>query len=166
MKLSNKEQFSSIFNRHYKRLFNYAVKLTNDSAVSKELVQETYIKLWEKVDFVNVNDRTIESFLIVTLKNKIVDYYRSVRTREKHTKSYSRNTCLEIEMDKDWELIKEIDLIYQSLPLKTAEIFRLSRDKGLTYNEISIKNKISVKTVEAHISKALVVFKKGLKNYL
>lgn len=166
MKSSKKEHFSFLFNEHYQRLFNYAVKLTNDRTVSKELVQEAYIKLWEKVDFVNVNDRTIESFLIVTLKNKIIDYYRSVQTREKHNNIYASNVCLETEMDKDWELTKEIDLIYQSLPLKTIEIFKLSRDKGLTYKEISIKKSISVKTVEAHISKALVAFKKGLKNYL
>ncbi len=166
MKLSHKEKFSALFDKHYKRLFNYAMKLTRDSVVSNELVQETYIKLWEKIEEINCNDRTLESFLIVTLKNKVIDHYRRVQAREKYTNLYTKTISLETEMNNDWELIKEIDLVYTSLPPKTAEIFKLSRDKGLTYSEIASKKNISIKTVEAHISKALNAFSNMLKSYL
>ena len=65
--------FSNLFDTHYKKLYNYAYKVLKENVLSEELVQETFIKLWEKFDTINPSDRSIEAFLIVTLKNKIID---------------------------------------------------------------------------------------------
>ncbi len=159
-------KFSNLFDRHYNRLYNYAFKVLKESDPSKELTQETFIKLWENFEHINQSERSIESFLITTLKNKIIDAYRKKQTREKHTNVYALNTSIETEIDKQWELIERIEDIYTTLEQKTTDIFKLSRDKGLTYKEISQKKGISIKTVELHISKALAAFEKGLKDYL
>ncbi|MDO5979686.1 RNA polymerase sigma factor [Flavivirga spongiicola] len=52
MKLARtkKKIFSALFDKHYKRLFNYSFKVVNDRDNAEELVQETFIKLWEKTD--------------------------------------------------------------------------------------------------------------------
>ncbi|WP_298310052.1 sigma-70 family RNA polymerase sigma factor [uncultured Aquimarina sp.] len=158
-------KFSNLFDKHYHRLYNYAFKVLKETDLSEELVQETFIKLWENFDHIKESERSIESFLITTLKNKIIDDYRKKQTRERHTNLYSLNTSIETQIDKQWELVQRIEDIYTSLEEKTTDIFKLSRDKGLTYKEISKKKGISIKTVELHISKALTAFKKGLKDY-
>ncbi|TYP98162.1 RNA polymerase sigma-70 factor (ECF subfamily) [Tenacibaculum adriaticum] len=165
-KLTKEAQLSVLFDKHYKRLYNYAYKVLKEAAISEELVQETFIKLWEHFENLNKSNRSIESFLIVTLKNKIIDEYRKNQTREKHNGLYTLNTNTHTEIDNQWELLQQIEAIYESLEQKTIDIFKLSRDKGLTYKEISVKNNISIKTVELHISKALIAFRKGLKDYL
>ncbi|WP_299247373.1 sigma-70 family RNA polymerase sigma factor [uncultured Aquimarina sp.] len=158
-------KFSNLFDKHYSRLYNYAFKVLKEIDLSEELVQETFIKLWENFENIKESERSIESFLITTLKNKIIDDYRKKQTRKKHTDLYALNTSIEIQIDKQWELVQRIEDIYASLEQKTTDIFKLSRDKGLTYKEISKKKDISTKTVELHISKALTAFKKGLKDY-
>lgn len=158
-------KFSSLFDRHYKKLYNYSFKILKESTLSEELVQETFIKLWEKFDTVTESERSIEAFLIVTLKNKIIDEYRKSKTREKHNNLYVLNTSIETEIDKQWELLQHIEDIYRTLEQKTTDIFKLSRDKGFTYKEISKQKGISIKTVELHISKALTAFKIGLKDF-
>ncbi|WP_299183442.1 sigma-70 family RNA polymerase sigma factor [uncultured Aquimarina sp.] len=164
---STKEvKFSNLFDKHYNRLYNYALKVLEKTDLSEELVQETFIKLWENFEHINQSERSIESFLITTLKNKIIDSYRKKRTREKYTNVYALHTTIETEIDKQWELVERIENIYTTLEQKTTDIFKLSRDKGFTYKEISQKKGISIKTVELHISKALAAFKKGLKDYL
>ena len=65
--------FSSLFDTHYSRLYNYAFKVVKEPDLSEELVQETFIKLWENFENIKVSDRSIASFLITTLKNKIID---------------------------------------------------------------------------------------------
>lgn len=154
-----------MFDKHYNRLYSYAFKVLKDTDLSEELVQETFIKFWEKFESIKESERSIESFLITTLKNKIIDEYRKKQTREKHTNLYVLNTSLETQIDKQWELVKRIDDIYMTLEQKTTDIFKLSRDKGLSYKEISKQKNISIKTVELHISKALKAFKEGLKDY-
>lgn len=154
-----------MFDRHYKKLYNYAFKVLKETHLSEELVQETFIQLWKNFENIKEPERSIEAFLITILKNKIIDEYRKKQTREKHTNLYALNTSIETQIDKQWELMQRIEDIYTTLEQKTTDIFKLSRDKGLTYKEISKQKEISIKTVELHISKALTAFKKGLKDY-
>lgn len=163
---SLKKKFSELFDKHYKRLFNYAIKVVIHKDIAGGLVQETFIKLWENIENIKDDERSIESYLITVLKNKIIDNYRKKETQEKHFNLYKLNTEFTTDIDSKWELEKEIDNIYNSLHPKTSEIFKLSREKGLTYSEIASLKNISVKTVEANISKALHTFKKKLKDYL
>lgn len=162
-KLTKKAKFSNLFDANYQRLYNYAFKTLGDTPLSEELVQETFIKLWE--NFENVNESAIISFLFTTLKNKIIDDFRKKQTREKHTNLFRLNATTSTDIDQQWELLLQIENIYASLETKTEAIFKLSRDKGLTYKEISEEKNISIKTVELHISKALAKFRKGLKDY-
>ncbi|WBX74031.1 sigma-70 family RNA polymerase sigma factor [Tenacibaculum pacificus] len=166
MKLKEKVDFSVLFDTHYEKLYNYAIKIVKDESISNDLLQETFIKLWENIDSMKINHRSIESFLIITLKNKIVDHFRKENVKNKHLNLYVLNKDIEEEINNEWDLLKTIEEVYTLLPQKTIEIFKLSRDKGHTYAEIaSIKN-ISIKTVEAHISKALQVFRKELVSFL
>ena len=64
------------------------------------------------------------------------------------------------------ELEEKINNIINSLPDKCKQIFLMSRFEGLKYNEIAEKLNISVKTVEAQMSKALKVLRENLKDYL
>ncbi|MDR7128006.1 RNA polymerase sigma-70 factor (ECF subfamily) [Algoriphagus sp. 4150] len=164
--LDQEAQFSILFDKHYQRLYNYAYKLLNDIYTSEEFVQETFIKLWEHYHKIDKSHRAIESFLIVTLKNKIIDHFRKNQTREKHNNLYSLYSDILTETNTQWDLLQQIDIIYENLEQKTRDIFQLSRNEGLTYKEISVKKNISIKTVELHISTALIAFRKGLKEYL
>ncbi|WP_420602167.1 RNA polymerase sigma-70 factor [Flagellimonas sp.] len=161
-----KEYFSTLFDSHYRKLYNYAYKILGEKDISEEIVQETFIKLWENVEKVNTDKRSIESYLIVTLKNKIIDHYRKEQTKKKHIDLYKLNRNTENLIDSEWELLGQIEQIYTFLPEKTVEIFKLSRNKGLSYKEIALRKGISVKTVELHISKALNIFKRELKSFL
>ena len=61
---------------------------------------------------------------------------------------------------------REIELAINTLPEKCRMVFEMSRFEGLKYAEIAVKMNISVKTVEAQMSKALSVMKKQLANFL
>ena len=52
------------------------------------------------------------------------------------------------------------------MPEKCREVFELSRFEGMKYAEIATQLNISVKTVETHMSKALVILKAELRDYL
>jgi RNA polymerase sigma-70 factor (ECF subfamily) len=71
------------------------------------------------------------------------------------------NTAMEIA-----ELEKEIEYAINSLPEKCRQIFELSRHEGLKYQEIAEKLEISIKTVEAQMSKALAVLRTHLGEFL
>jgi RNA polymerase sigma-70 factor (family 1) len=163
---NKKAKFSFLFEKYYNSLLNYTFKIVKDKDVCEDLVQETLIKLWDKIETIQPQDRSIESYLIVTLKNKIIDNHRKNKSRAKHKELHGSFTPIETKIDNEWELSEKIETIYATLPSKTLDIFQLSRNKGLTYKEIANHRNVSIKTVELHISKALDVFREGLKDYL
>ena len=79
---------------------------------------------------------------------------------------YSNKKEFQQSLDNEWEILELLETIYSSLGTKTLEIFRLSRDRGLTYKEIASQKNVSIKTVELHISKALTILRKQLRSYL
>lgn len=104
---TKKKIFSDLFDTHYKRLFNYAFKVVNDKDIAGGLVQETFIKLWEHIDNIKNDERSIESYLIKVLKNKIIDNHRKHQTQEKHYDLYKLNTEFTVDIDNKWELEKK-----------------------------------------------------------
>ena len=163
--MSKIDTFSLYFDQYYPMLFRYAVKCLKDHDTAEEVVQETFIKLWEKLSEVQ-HQAAIKSYLFTILKNKIIDLHRKINTRSKHSKTYAQSNTLETAIENDWELQQQIEKVYALLKPPTDEIFALSRQQGLTYDEIAKKKSISIKTVELHISKALSAFRNGLKDYI
>ena len=64
------------------------------------------------------------------------------------------------------EMEDMIELSLAKLPVKVREAFELHRFKGLTYKEIAIKQKVSVRTVEVRISKTLESLRKNFIDFL
>ncbi|WP_242204918.1 RNA polymerase sigma-70 factor [Aestuariivivens insulae] len=160
------EYFSLLFDKQYPKLCNYALTVVGDKDISKELVQEAFIKLWKRLDSISPDNRSIESYLITVLKNNIIDFYRKEQVRKKHIDLYKHNRETQNRIEGQWEITSQIEQVYATLPEKTVEIFKLSRVSGLSYKEIAELKGISIKTVELHMSKALTAFKKGLKDFL
>ena len=64
------------------------------------------------------------------------------------------------------DLKNKIEEAITHLPEEVIETFKLSRFEELSYKEISATQKISIKTVEARISKAIKILRAELKDYL
>jgi len=63
------------------------------------------------------------------------------------------------------ELSHKIGLLLDALPDNCKRIFKMNRFEGMKYQEIADKLSISIKTVEANMTKALKHFRKHLSEY-
>ncbi|MEQ8361586.1 MAG: RNA polymerase sigma-70 factor [Cyclobacteriaceae bacterium] len=163
---TKEKEFSGLFEKYYQRLYNYAYKSIRNKELCEGLIQETFLRLWENMDALKREGKPVEGFLVVTLRNKMIDSIRRKKVREKHEGIVKMDFDMLTEDSEVWDLISRIDTVFSNLPNKTVEVFQLSRKEGLTYSEIAERMAISVKTVEMHMSKALAAFRKGLKDFL
>lgn len=157
---NDKEAFDLLFSKYYTPLCRFALKLNGSEAAAEEAVQEVFIYLWEQRHHLAVS-KSVTSYLFQCIKNKVYEHFRKVQTRTKYEEEY-------VSMDPDHEEISDAQLddyelsclIWNAvdlLPEKCREIFQLSRDEGLTYNEIAEHLKVSPKTVENQMG---IAFKK------
>lgn len=160
--------FSDFYDRYFSRLYHFALKKTGHEAAAKDLVQESLLKLWDKAQNIEEDKRIdVEAYLITIVRNACYDYHRKQKVRQSYRSQFYHQRREETHQDQHlWELVTKIDQVYNSMPDKTLDIFLLSRDNGLTYQEIADSVDLSVKAVEYHISKALEILREELQDYL
>jgi RNA polymerase sigma-70 factor, ECF subfamily len=157
--------FERLFKELFKPLCSFSMKYVSDLDDAKSIVHEVFITVWEKFGTLPA-DTNYRSYLYTSVRNRCLNH---IRDRKKHvaidavaeTAISSQNAGMETA-----ELEKEIEMGIALLPEKCRIVFELNRMDGLKYAQIAEKMGISVKTVEAQMSKALSHLREHLKEFL
>ena len=157
-KKGNLKAFDQIYNFYSQRLYGFAFSLLKNHEDAKEIVQETFIKLWNKREQINPG-QSFKTFLFTISYNTSIDLLRK-RLKEDRFKDHLKMHLKIHEQSADSLITyKELNGILQKaidkLPSQQKKVFLMSREEGLSYKEISKKLDISLKTIESHIYLAL-----------
>ena len=163
LKKGSSPSFESLYHRYSGKLYNFVMKVSKgDSYIAEELVQRTFIKVWETKEYVNP-EKSFISYLCTIAKNMLLNEYEHQTIQfiyEEYVKvrTVENDDSTEKELDKN--LLEEyIDKLADKLPPKRREIFILSRKDGLSNKEIAQKLNITESTIETQLSKALSFMK-------
>ena len=167
LKRGNERAFDYIFNHYYKLLSQFSYSFVKDQDTAESLVQEVFIKLWEKRE--NLGEvSNIVSHLMGMARNQCIDFLRKEKSNSKLYLSLqpdkSENTTEEEISKNEFEekLLKSI----LKLPGRCREAIEMSRFDGLSNKEIAQKMQISVKGVEALIGRSLKLLRTELQEFL
>lgn len=164
----DRQGYENLFHEHYRELCLFAIRYVKDFEIAREMVQDSFLVLWEKREIVD-DGRSVSSYLSTTVRNRCLNYLRDnkkfnaglLQIEDLSEFSYAQPLKLEVA-----ELSARIRSAVGELPEKCREVFELSRNEHLKYQEIAEKLNISVKTVEAQMSKALQHMRDRLKDYI
>ena len=145
-------KFKGLFKSFYPSLCLFANSYLNNEEASKDVVQEVFIKIWEK-EPVFKNKTAAKSYLYIMVKNRCLDMLKS-----KHLKRVDHNTAvesLELVSDDSYfnrevvlvELSSAIEKAINSLPYKCSRIIDLSL-KQYSNKEIADILSLSTNTVK------------------
>lgn len=165
MDKDHSQTFEQLFKTYFTSLTHFAIKYLGDMDDAKNLVHEVYIALWEKYDDMEVNSN-FKSYLYTAVRNRCLN---AIRDRKKVVELNVVDKEKQVQESDDLEvneLAAEIDFAINSLPEKCRMVFEMSRKEELKYAEIAEKMNISVKTVEAQMSKALKLMREHLADFL
>ena len=162
----DRDAFERYFRTHFEALVNFALGYLNDRDTAVDVVQEVFINFWNKRESIS-EDQNVKSYLFTSVKHRCLNYIRD------HKKFRSRFLDVELELEvpvdapdklEQDEVAGKIEEALNKLPEKCRQVFELSRFEELKYREIAERMNISVKTVEAQMSKALRILSKELKD--
>lgn len=160
--------FEMLFKRLSPRLTDFARKVVADKQLADDMVQEVFIKVWEKRQ--KIENANIEAFIFRVLRNHCISHLKHLKVIEnvktKVLLKSEEEELYRIDFIRDEpylviekELQLEIEKVINELPEKCREVFLLSRIEGLKNREIAEKLNINIKNVERHITRALKTFK-------
>jgi RNA polymerase sigma-70 factor (ECF subfamily) len=157
-----------LFTKYYQLLCSHAVRLVHSREIAEDLVSELFCKLWTDKIYLNINC-SYRAYLFKAIRFSSYNYIKwefgkNVSTEHfdcfrDYSDSFKPEEILMFE-----ELSSEIQHIIENLPNQCRRAFVLSRFENKKYQEIALEMGISLKAVEAHITKALDILRKSLKS--
>jgi RNA polymerase sigma-70 factor (ECF subfamily) len=160
--------FERIFRQYYTLLNLYAFSITGQKEAAEEIIQETFYILWKDREKIQIL-QSFHSYLYKAVKNRSLQYIEHLRVREQYCENMLKQTGSTSETPPD-ELLEYKELEYllaktiQKLPERRRQIFNMHRMNGIKYKDIAERLAISVKTVEAEMTKAYRVLRKEVDN--
>ena len=163
----NERAFDTVFKQYYKPLCQFSYSFINDQDTAESLVQEVFVKLWEKRKNLTDIDNLL-SYLMGMVRNQSIDFLRKEKTSSKiynQLRSEKSGNTTEEQVSKnefEEKLLKSI----VNLPDRCRTAIELSRFDGFSNKEIAQKMEISVKGVEALIGRSLKLLRSELQEFL
>jgi RNA polymerase sigma-70 factor (family 1) len=158
----SQDEFDRIFGDWYYQLRNYIYYKSGDMQVAEDIVQDTFLRIWEKKESIRIS--TAKSLLYKIANNLFINRLDHKKVQLKFTEEYRIN---EFSASPDFEMeMKEFDdklkRSLSELDERNRVVFLMNRLDDLTYKEIAENLGLSQKAVEKRMGKALAFLKEKL----
>ncbi|MGK0326359.1 MAG: RNA polymerase sigma-70 factor (ECF subfamily) [Polaribacter sp.] len=166
LKRGDSKGYQFLVTSYHQKLCVYANSLANDPHLAEDIVQNVFMSIWKNRNKLK-EEFVIKSYLYKSVYNEFIDQYRKNKKVLVLDKKYIDALTYIVEEEDEKSLEKLINIVKKEidkLPPKCKQTFLLSKEEGLTNLEISEYLNISIKSVEAHITKAFSVLRKSIGN--
>ena len=147
--------FSCLFYRHYQKILAFMIRLTRSAEVAEDIVQDVFLKVWEKREALTEVDR-FDAYLYVLCRNHAFNTLKRF--------AYERAKMAEVESESMVEAFHDVssmtdyyqllDQAIEELPPQQQKVYLLSRRKRLKYKEIAQQMELSSETVKKYLKLA------------
>ena len=168
--------FGKIYAEYRYKFVRFANSYLRDWSASEDVVTDAFVQFWENKHEL-APDSNVPAYLLTIVRNRCLNHLRhsvvegnySQAMREYYewdlnTRISTLEACNPSDIYSD-EMRALVAAALAKMPQTTREIFRMSREEGMTLKEIAEASGLSVKSVEYHIGKALKLLRKELKDY-
>jgi RNA polymerase sigma-70 factor (ECF subfamily) len=156
----DEKAFKMLFDYYYKHLVIFAIRYVDDKDLSESIVQNVFVKLWEKREALQID--SVHAYLITAVRNQCQNELKHQKIVRAYEKNFIPNEWMAETVYPDEEVMARINQVIDQMPEQRRKIFKMNRLDGMRYKEIADKLEISPKTVEVQIGKALKYLRDNL----
>ena len=162
--------YEATYKQLYKPLFIYALTMLNDEAKAEGIVQNVFLKLWEKKETIEIKT-SLKAYLYKAVHNSSLNAIKHTQVKQQYESHLAHTMKNEFaETPERNNALKQLEgrirHALTELPEQCRTVFQMSRFEDLKYREIAERLSISEKTVENHMGKALKTLRVKLSDYL
>jgi RNA polymerase sigma-70 factor (ECF subfamily) len=163
---SDSAAFQEMYTRYWKKLYFLAHKRLKSAEASEEIVQNVFLAIWRKRKTLKIE--MLPPYLAASTRYAVYHYLAAEKQRAMNEKmAGSRQTSViaqEMLID-DKQLLEIVKQQANELPEKCRLVFVYNKLEDQALTDVAQRLNISVKTAEAHLTKALRLIRKRLKDH-
>jgi len=166
LKEGDTKAFKSLFELYYKLLVGYAISLTENMEVSRELVQDVFLKLWENRLETKAKG-SLKAYLFTAVNHQSLNWLRHEKIKRAYRNDSIHDVMMGVQLPPRMSpfLDEALRRAINELPEKALEVFTLTQLDGVSHKEAALSLGISVKTVENQLSRSRKILQKKLRKY-
>jgi RNA polymerase sigma-70 factor (ECF subfamily) len=165
LKAGDRDLFREVFLNTYPGMVRYSTGITGDAESAKEVVQDIFLELWEKREFLVISG-SLKSYLFGAVYNRSVNWLRNKKIREAYSANPSDVTLwMHLPSDpatSDPLLLEQMEKAIEDLPPKCREAFTRTIIDGEPQKIVAASLGLSAKTIENQVSRARKILKSKL----
>ncbi len=150
---ADRATFSSLYDQYAAALYGIILKIVKDEETAEDILQESFIKIWENGSAYNPDKGTLFTWMLNICRNAAIDKTRSAHFRRQSTK---RNIDQKITDNLDWSYTPKtehigVKSVVTKLDEKYQEIIDLVYFQGFTQQEVHEHLNIPLGTVKSRL---------------
>jgi RNA polymerase sigma-70 factor (ECF subfamily) len=157
--------FEKIYQSYVKKLCSFAAYYLKSFDTAEDIVQNVFLILWERRDSIRI-DGCLKTYLFTSVRNLSLNFLKHQTIHRNSMDTYSRLFLLPAATPHEIAVQQESDVLLtqalEKIPERSRIVFILSRYFNMKYAEIAEILEISVKTVDAHMVKAVKSIRSNL----
>lgn len=164
----DEDAFCELYASYKNRLIYFAMRFLKSREYAEDVFQDAFTVIWQGRRFINP-DTSFSSYLYTIVRNRVLNQLRDLDNQDKlkeqilaQAVDYTEDTKHRIMAD---DLRHLIACAMQQLTVRQREVFRMSREKQMSHQEIADALGISINTVQEHISTSLRVLRVYLEKH-
>ncbi|MGY5353949.1 RNA polymerase sigma factor [Wenyingzhuangia sp. IMCC45467] len=151
-----------LIDTYYKKLFLYAYSISKNQVLAEDIVQNVFMRIWENRKQLKIKE-SFKSFLYKSVYNEFINNYRKQQSSiSLDTVFFETINALSDDISADDQRLTLVYNEIENLPTKCKQVFLLSKQEGLSNQEISEHLNITVKAVENHVTNAFNIIRGNL----
>lgn len=161
--------FENVFRQYYSALYFYALSILKEQETAEEIVQDLFYIWWKDREKIQIK-HAIKSYLYGAVRNNSLQYIEHKNVRERYrqkvltSKQEIQNPTPQQELEQQ-ELQNVLSNTFKKLPERRLRIFQMHRFEGKKYKEIALTLSLSIKTIEAEMTKAYQTLREEIEKY-
>ena len=163
--MGSHEAFHEVFRIFYPKVRAFALGFMKNEADADDIVQTVFIKLWTKREMLQKVEN-LDTYLYTITKNTVLNQMASCKAFTVDIMSMreaASSTASPLEQIEAQDLKLLIDMVVEHMPPQRQTIYRMSRNDGLSNDQIAEQLGLQKKTVENHLYLALGEIREMLK---
>lgn len=156
----DQQSFQIVFDMYFERLLNFSISYVKQSDVAEDILADVFVKLWENRKKLE-NIENFDAYVFTSVKNQSLKHIQKKQRQlgQVLDEGYLHQDLIdnytpEAEYEFE-ELSRNFNAAVDELPDQCRRAFQLVKQQKLKYKEVAEILGISIKTVDAHVVKAV-----------
>ena len=164
IKNDDEQALKILFDKYFSALVQFSFRITHQKTIAEEVVADVFIELWKRRAYLDITHQ-VKAYLFMMVKNTSLNVGRNQKPHISLSDAPDEFSAFSLSPEEKFisdENLEDIGQLINVLSPSVRTVFLLNREEGFTYAEIAVILKLSVKTVESHMGKALKLMREAI----